>query len=197
MIEAYVRSLDAAIGDRLPADVKAQRLREAEGHLRTSAAELNQSEAVRRYGPARGVANAMVRVHRGYATASTWRLSLPLVVGAILCYLIQFPLISLWIHIGETERAFVYQAWLFAALYWLQFIARVAQTRRWLVSSILVWHFGLAILATCLFHPSGVRYLLGSGFLLSMVRAGIFYLGTNALTLGVTTLADRRRVRPA
>jgi len=195
MIESYIRSLDVAIGDRLPAEVKAQRLREAEGHLRMAAEELNQLEAIRRYGGARAVANAMVRVHRGYETASTWRLSLPLLVGAVLGYAIQFPLHSL-IPGLRGRGPFAYEVWLLAIIYIGQFVVRVAQTRRWLFWPAQVERLGFTVVV-CLLARSRIPHLLSFEFLVISIRASAVYLALNALTLGAAALADRRRVRRA
>lgn len=195
MIEAYVRSLDEAIGDRLPAEVKAQRLREAEGHLRMAAAELNQLEAVRRYGPARGVANAMVRVHRGYETASIWRLSVPLVAAILSWSLMQPPLYKFLPLLGDEKRALMGPIdSLFSLLSLILFVSRIVQTRRWLFWPVVLFEFTIVVLCNIRTGRSGFHSNLGVQFLWTSAVSCLIFFMINALVLGATRLADRRKV---
>ena len=142
MIEAFLRSLRDALRGRLSAPDLDRRLREAESHLQASAKEFGEAEAVRRYGSARFVANALVRVHRGYATASAARLLF--CIGVAFCLATAVPLLLLE-RAARTRDSFESAAFWFG---WAPFIALIAfgvralQTRRWLVLPALLWIVG-------------------------------------------------------
>jgi hypothetical protein len=198
MIESYIRSLDVAIGDRLPSEVKAQRLREAEGHLRMAAAELNQLEAVRRYGGARAVANAMVRVHKGYETASVWRLSLPLIGTMLLWHQSQWPIYRLLPDLGDEKRMSMgLIVKLLSLLSLALFVTRVVQTRRWLFWPVQICEFALVLCGAFLNRQFGHRSTLSLEFLWTSGVSCLIFFAINASVLGVASLADRRRVRRA
>lgn len=194
MIESYLRSLDTAIGDRLPAEVKAQRLREAEGHLRMAAIDSNGIEAVRRYGPARKVANALVRVHRGYDNQSIWKLAVPLYIGTVAGTVIETVLLGILPKVSSNPQVVAScLAWSFVLLFAVLFVYRASQTRRWLVAPWQTVHLACGLL-NLLFISLSSRTVSVLVILIPFCFSTLLYLVINALSLGFANLADRRKV---
>ncbi len=138
-VERTLAELRSALGDRLPPGASEARLREAKGHLLLAAAELGEVEAVRRFGPARLVANAMVRAHRGYETAGAGRLALG--AGALMFLAVFLPYTYMQVSLGRPEelnKAIVLVEWV-PIFGLLAFMGRVVQTRRWLVLPGALW----------------------------------------------------------
>ena len=196
-IDAYLTELRTALGDRLPPAVHTARLREARAHLLASADEVGEIEAVRRYGRARITANGLVRAHRRYDEKSSWALALPLAVSFTL-----FGTLAMTIAVRSMGHSHDPWALLLARgyviVFFLAFITRVIQTRRWLVGPMLsAQTIGnlLALLIFELIHPAPLGASLGTDLLIAFVRAGVIWFTLNALALGLGRLFDWRPVR--
>ncbi|RYG48445.1 hypothetical protein EON79_04455 [bacterium] len=129
--DAYLRDLAAALGDRLPAEVRAARLAETRSHLLDSAVDVGEAEAVRRYERARSIANGLVRSHVAYDTESAWKLAFPVAVGFL-----SLGIATMFLR-GVIPFDFGRIAMLVSLV---AFAARVVQTRRWLAGPMIVAH---------------------------------------------------------
>lgn len=80
-VEAFVKELSHLLEGRLDKETLEARLRETRAHLRMSAEEVGEAEAIVRFGTPRATARVIVRQARGYGAGSAATLSLGVGLG--------------------------------------------------------------------------------------------------------------------
>jgi len=199
-VESYLADLRTALGDRLPPAVHEIRMREARAHLLESAKEVDEVQAVRRYGRARTVANGLVRAHRGYEGRSAWSLASPLVSALVASGMLTSVLIVFGLAGDHAATAAMVQRCVFV-LVALGFALRTAQTDRWLAGPMIAAHVAGAalLLLTRLAHGGSAFWSerLATFLLLNLLIVSAGWLLLNALALGTVRLLSLRRPRRA
>lgn len=198
-IKTYLFDLRTALGNRLPSELVEARVREARAHLLASADQVGETEAVRRYGRPRIVANGLVRTHRCYDSQSSWSLALPLAVSLTFVATLIVTIASG--SIGQPHGPLMLVlARGYVVFFFLAFIVKVIQTRRWLAGPLLSAQAAsvlLCLIVLELIHPAPLSAALGKDLLVALVRAGIVWLTLNAVALGLGRLLDLRPVHGA
>lgn len=133
-VEAFVQKLSRQLEGRLTEETLEARLRETRAHLRMSAEEVGDAEAIARYGTPRATAHAILRQAHGYDSRSPWALSW----GVGLSVAAAFAIPYVWMERATVWTDFQAQLWLpFLAV--MLFAARCLRTRRWLVLPATAW----------------------------------------------------------
>jgi hypothetical protein len=182
-IDSYLSVLDRALRRQLQDDLRQSRIQEMRSHIAMSIQDLKaqgksqddaEQEALRNLGPAKFLAGDLIRQSRGYGHKSQWLLAMPPLLILLMLGAFSWTL-SLTIPWASPEWASV--LWwitkISAPLILVVFALRVWQTRRWIVTPIVIATLLLVFLPALALQIRSIPVRVGDTFVVySAARKG-------------------------